>query len=258
MGNGKWDEIDVNIFRGVGDWLKVNGEAIYGNAATGLPIQNWGVTTRKGDHLFLHIYQWPNDGRLVVGGLSADIAKAYFVANKNAVICEKMGDKDMLVRLPAACPDTVNTVIAIQLKNINYQTDNKRLLEPDKTNILLTFDAQLSRGLSTGDGKQYRNYVQNWTRADQSMTWNVRLLQPAAYRISIDYNKENRTDTGTVVVEINGVPYKANYVPNQSNVNSERLFVATVNLAPGEHTIVLKGERHEGRQYMRPMQLILE
>ena len=258
MGNGKWDEIDVKIFHEVGDWLKINGEAIYDNMATGLPVQNWGVTTRKDDHLYLHIYQWPKNGQLVVGGLSADVAKAYFVASKNAVICEKLGDKDMLVHLPAECPDTVNTVIAIQLKNTNYQTDNKRLLEPDKKNILLTFDAQLSKGLLTGDGKRFRNYVQNWTCADQSMTWNVRLLQPATYRINVEYNKENRTDTGTIIVEINGIPYKANYASNQSNLNSEKLFVATVNLAPGDHTIVLKGERYEGKQYMRPMQLILE
>jgi len=258
MGNGKWDEIDVKIFRGVGDWLKVNGDAIYGNEKTGLPIQNWGVTTQKGDILNLHIYQYPKDGKLVVGGLSADVAKAYFVANKNAVTCEKLGDKDMLIRLPAACPDTVNTVVALQLRNINYKTDDKRLLVPNEKNILYTFDAQLSRGLSTGDGKQYRNYVQNWTHADQSMTWNVRLSQPAAYRFSVVYNKNNITDSGTIVVEINGKPHKANYPPIQRSANSEKLFVATVDLAPGEHTIVLKGERYAGREYMRPMELVLE
>lgn len=29
MGNGKWDERDIRIFKGIGDWLKVNGEAVY-------------------------------------------------------------------------------------------------------------------------------------------------------------------------------------------------------------------------------------
>jgi len=258
MGNGKWDETDVKIFMSVGDWLKVNGEAIYGNEKTGLPIQNWGVTTRKGDHLYLHIYQWPKDGNLIVGGLSADIEKAYFLADKNSVVCEKLGDKDMLIQLPEVCPDTANTVVALKLKNADYQIDNKRLLEPNTTNILLTFDAQLSKGLTPADGKVYRNYIYNWTRAGQSMTWNVRLLQPATYRISVEYNKENPTDLGTIIVEIDGKPYKASYAPNQRAFNSEKLFVAFVDLAPGEHTIVLKGDRYEGKQYMRPMQLTLE
>ena len=258
MGNGKWDETDVKIFRGVGDWLKVNGEAIYGNVKTGLPIQNWGVTTRKNDRLYLHIYRYPKDGKLIVGGLSADVAQAYFVADKKAVTCEKLGDKDLLIRLPASCPDTVNTVVALQLKNLNYQIDNKRLLEPNVTNILLTFDAQLSKGLSPSDGKVYRNFINNWTRADQSITWSVRLLQPATYRISVEFNKDNPTDSGTIILEIDGKPYKASYASNQRALNSETLFVTTIDLTPGEHIIVLKGEQYVGRQYMRPMQLTLE
>lgn len=51
MGNGKWDEKDVQIFRSVGDWLAVNGEGIYGVERTTLPIQQWGVSTWKGDTL---------------------------------------------------------------------------------------------------------------------------------------------------------------------------------------------------------------
>ncbi len=258
MGNGKWDETDVKIFRGVGDWLKINGEAIYGNVKTGLPIQNWGVTTRKGNNVYLHVYNWPRNGELIVGGLSADVEKAYILSSKKAVTCAKLAGKDMSIRLPEACPDTVNAVVALQLKNADYVSGGTRLLVPDEKNILLTFDAQPSRGLATGDGKMFRNYVHNWTSSDQTITWNVRLLNPASYRITLEYNKVNNTDSGTVIVEIDGKPHQVNYPPNRRAENSEKLFVADVDLAPGEHTIVLKGGRFQGKQYMRPMQLTFE
>ena len=258
MGNGKWDETDVRIFRGVGDWLKVNGEAIYGNTKTGLPVQNWGVTTRKNDRLYLHIHQWPENGELIVGGLSADIKQAYLLAAKDNLNCEKLGVKDMVVKLPANCPDTVSTVVVLQLKNTGYVADDARLLIPGEKNILLAFDAQLSKGLSTGDGKVYRNYISNWNRNDQTITWKTRLLKPAVYRITLEFNKANSTDSGTVIVEINGKPYKVSYTPAKRLQNAEKIFVATVNLEPGEHTIILKGDRCQGKQYMRPMQLILE
>ena len=257
MGDGKWDEKDVQIFRGIGQWLKVNGEAIYGNEKTGLPVQNWGVTTRKGNNIYLHIYKYPKDSKLIVGGLSADVAKAYMLAGKNSVTCEKTGDRDMTVQLPAACPDTVNTVIVLQLKKTDYKTDRYRLLASGETNVLLTFDAELSRGLSHGDGKTYRNFIQNWTRTDQTMTWNVRLRQPSTYSISLEYNKENSSDSGTVIVEIDGKPYRASYTGKPAG-NSAKLYVADVSMSSGEHTIVLKGEKFEGRQYMRPMRLILD
>jgi hypothetical protein len=148
-------------------------------------------------------------------------------------------------------------VIALQLKNLNYKIDHNRLLASGETNELLTFDAELSDGLIPADGKVYRNYIRNWTRNDQSMTWKVRLPQPAKYRISVEYNKERNTDSGTIIVEVNGKPYKASY-DGQSVGNSAKLFVTTVELASGEHTIVLRGESFEGQQYMRPMQGLLE
>ena len=45
MGNGRWDKRDIEVFQGIGQWLKVNGESIYGAQRTNLPIQPWGVTT---------------------------------------------------------------------------------------------------------------------------------------------------------------------------------------------------------------------
>jgi len=148
-------------------------------------------------------------------------------------------------------------VAVLQLKNANYKTDDKRLLAPGERNILLTFDAQLSKELTVSDGKRYRNYVQNWTHADQSISWFVRLVQPAAYNISVEYNKESNTDSGTIILEIDGKQYPAHYDGEPAG-NSKKLFIASVTLTPGEHTIVLKGDKYEGKQYMRPMQLVLE
>ena len=256
MGNGKWDEKDVQIFKGVGDWLKVNGKAIYGNTKTGLPIQNWGVTTRKGDMIYLHVYHWPANGELIVGGLNAEIRQASILSSGNRLVCEKFRD-DLLVRLPVSCPDTVNTVIALSLKDGKYKAGDSRLLMPGEKNQLLTFDALLSKGLSTGDGKVYRNYVHNWKNNDQTITWKVRLLKPATFRVNLEYNKEDKTDMGTVILEINGKPYQASYSPDQHVRNSESLYVGTIDFAPGEYEIVLKGAQYKGKQYMRPMQLTL-
>ncbi len=43
MGNGKIDLKDVTILKGIGSWLKENGESIYGTEKTPLPVQSWGV-----------------------------------------------------------------------------------------------------------------------------------------------------------------------------------------------------------------------
>lgn len=41
---------------GIGEWMEKYGQTVYGTSAGDVPAQDWGVTTRKGDRLFVHIF----------------------------------------------------------------------------------------------------------------------------------------------------------------------------------------------------------
>ena len=121
MGNGRWDKRDIEVFQGIGQWLKVNGESIYGAQRTNLPIQPWGVTTLKGDTLYAHVFHWPADGKLIIGGLRSDIGKGWLVADKKAAIrFKRLNADDYELTLPAYAPDSMNSVIALVLNNRKF------------------------------------------------------------------------------------------------------------------------------------------
>lgn len=42
---------------GIGEWMSVYGESVYGTAAVGLPEPEWGVLTRKDEALYMHVFQ---------------------------------------------------------------------------------------------------------------------------------------------------------------------------------------------------------
>ena len=54
--NGEIPAAALERLKVMGEWLRKYGETIYGTTAGDLPAQDWGVTTRKGNRLFVHIF----------------------------------------------------------------------------------------------------------------------------------------------------------------------------------------------------------
>ncbi len=69
----------------VGEWMKVNGEAIYGTSAGPFKSLPWGRCTMKASGsktlLYLHVFNWPAEGLLVVPGLSNTVMSVRFLAD---------------------------------------------------------------------------------------------------------------------------------------------------------------------------------
>lgn len=55
--NGELPEAALDRLRGIGEWMALNSETIYGTQAGDIAPTNWGATTRKGDRLFVHIFE---------------------------------------------------------------------------------------------------------------------------------------------------------------------------------------------------------
>lgn len=186
QGNGVIDPRDTIILHRIGQWMERNGESIYGTTATPLPIQPWGVSTRKGNQLYLHVFRWPQQGKLYVGGLLSKVEKAYLLTDKKktGLHTTPVNDRGVTIQLPAHAPDTINSVVVLQLKNI--QTDSIRVLDAAGVNQLHAFDAQQhGKGLKYADGKQHQDYVFGWNKPEQALSWTFRLTAPVRYHIHI-------------------------------------------------------------------------
>lgn len=259
MGNGKWDIKDVEIFNGIGKWLKINGKAIYGNTKTDLPLQSWGVTTQKKDTVYLHVFNWPSNGKLVVGGLTSDVEKAWLISdveNKNLKF-SRINKNDFEVKIPKNPNDTLSTVIALKIKK--HQIPNGvRLIDANNENILYTFDADLNgKGFSYGDGKPSRNYVGGWKDKNQTIFWNFRNNQTRDYTLSIDYNTNSEQDSGQIEVLIDGLEFKVDYLPHIERNGIKNINLGQLNLKKGNHTCTLIGVERIGSEFMRPISIRL-
>ena len=69
------------ILEEIGEWMKLNGDSIYGCGKSELPKPEWGRYTQKDDVIYAHVYETPL-GALPLTGVGPDeLDKVYYLAN---------------------------------------------------------------------------------------------------------------------------------------------------------------------------------
>ena len=115
-------EPSVVRLREVGQWMKANGEAIY--ATTASPFSRafpWGRCTKQvtpaGTTLYLHVFDWPANGELLVPGLKNKAEKAWVLADaKKKSLKTRATENGLLITLPKTAPDAVSSTVVVQVK----------------------------------------------------------------------------------------------------------------------------------------------
>ena len=141
-----------------------------------MPVQSWGESSTKGNKLYLHVFDWPEEGKLVVGGLKNSIKSAYLLSDKRKkeLRTSHLNNSDVVIRVPRSTPDSADSVVVVEFEG-PLITNPTRLLSSDQPNQLRTFDGELhGSGLRFGDGKSFRAYVLDWKNMTEWVSWKTR------------------------------------------------------------------------------------
>ncbi len=100
--NGELPAAALDRLKGMGEWLQQYGETIYGTTAGDIPVQPWGVTTRKGNRLFVHVMKADTTELLLP--LTCKVKEVFTYADKKPLKVKKTKE-GVVLPLPAGLKD---------------------------------------------------------------------------------------------------------------------------------------------------------
>ena len=112
--DGSIPEEAVTVFRQIGAWMRINGEAVYGTRRADLPKPEWGVYTRKGSTLYALVYRLPKNGTLAVPVETADKTVSVTRTGSKTVVAFERGETGLCIPLKATDLDSPVTVFKIE------------------------------------------------------------------------------------------------------------------------------------------------
>jgi alpha-L-fucosidase len=113
MPNGKIQPEFVERLKAIGAWLDKNGESIYGTRGGPITPRPWGVTTQKGNTVYVHILNW-QDAALLLPRLDRKVQSASLLGSGDAVgIVE--ADYGTVLKLPASAKDPVDNIVVLKM-----------------------------------------------------------------------------------------------------------------------------------------------
>ena len=176
--------------KAMGEWMKVNSESIYGTTASPFGKLEWGRCTKKefarGTTLYLHVFDWPEDGKLHVPGLQSKVVNAYLMADWKALETQQ-DDSGVVVSLPAKAPDDIVSVVVVKVSGALEIGSATPMHQKDGSLVLLAESAYIhnNEGSRDADIREHegRSHIGYWTDEQAWVEWPVKIDKPGKYEI---------------------------------------------------------------------------
>jgi alpha-L-fucosidase len=200
---GEIPPASVERLQEIGAWMKVNGESIHGTTASPFFRLPWGRATKKvredGATVYLQVFDWPKDGKLVVPGLRSAPASVTMLASGEKLQARREGEEDVVIDVPAAAPDAIASVIKVE---ISGKLDAEAITLKQGADGVVVLPAGMAEmnqaGYANhfavgGDKPEEVGAIHSWTTVKEWVQWTFKVEKPGTYRVVAEVSGEGET-----------------------------------------------------------------
>jgi len=241
----------------VGRWMSVNGESIYGTTASPFAKHpSWGRVTRKGNTLYLHVFKWPKDGRLLLP--IANPAQARLLAAPSTRVATANTDRGLMLALPATAPDAISSVIAITLKEEPQLMPEPSILQDSDKSVTLSADAAeiVGNKLKLESGKEPN--LGYWSDAAAYVQWKITVKQPGTFKPALTYSCNDKDAGSEFTLSVGDQDVKGKVIDTGGWQNYKSASLNELRISkPGDYTVTLKITKKGSGNVMNLRSLVL-
>jgi len=240
----------------IGRWMDVNGQSIYGTTASPFARLAWGRCTKKPGLLFLHVFDWPADGKLVVPGLENEVGRAYLLADANRALEVTRAGERIVIDLPQKAPDPIDTVVVLAIEGEPKVVQPATVQAPDRTLTLHARDA-----FTHGENIRYeqgggKDNIGFWTDPADWVHWVLRIDHAGKFDVEITYACPNMSAGSEYVVEVAGQQLSGKVQGTGSWTQFQTEKLGTLDLPAERHTLNVKAKNLVGEGVMNLQSIV--
>ena len=225
--------------------MKVNGEAIYGTTAS--PFKQPAVgplharSSTSGATLYLHVFDWPEDGKLVVPGLHNEVKSAWLLAT-DKTLKTTADEANVTIDVPAEPLDALDTVVVLEVKG---QLNIEKVLPGQAADGTMTMPA---RAETHGNGVQVeekggRPNLGFWTNAQDWVSWRFKLDKGGRFDVMATF--ATTASSSKFDVAVGEQKFTAQVEKTGSYETFKTVKLGEVRLEKGMHELTIKPVRDQ-------------
>lgn len=236
---GEIPQPSVERLKAVGAWMKQNGRAIYATTPSPFKKLSWGrctkVVKKGGATLYLHVFDWPQAGKLLVPGLKSKASGASLLVGGKKLTARNTAD-GVEIDVPTVAPDAISTTVVLDVQGeivveqpeLTLKLDSELMLNPD--------DAKLTGELQSEErgGKPNLGF---WLNAKDFAEWTF--VAPRAGRVTL--STEIAAPVATAfTISLGGRTEKIAAPVTGSYDSYKSVELGTFSVAAGKNTLELR------------------
>jgi alpha-L-fucosidase len=244
QGDGAFPEPSLEQLRVIGAWMRFNSEAIYGAQAGPTGRKEWGVSSQKGNTVYLHLFR--PAPHLAVRGFATPVRSARVLESGTPILFTQ-DSLSLLLELPET--GQLPLVVALEFAESPQFKAGAICQRVDGSVILTANQAALKTAHADGSPVLFLSpdalggRIMGWKRLEDRVEWTFRVDRKGCYRPSFEFNNvESLNCYGRrLEMSVAGQTLCASVPISGRHGRYEAYRMAgSFTLEPGEHTLSVK------------------